>query len=119
MRVYARNPSTENLHLKQLDYKLILNGKELTSGTTGLNTALEASASETLPVTIDMNVTPAKLNGSTPAAFAAGLADFTGINRRRLTMSIRPVYVSATGHQSQLTDFTPIELVTAKWTVAK
>ena len=118
MRVYARNPSTENLQLKQLDYKLMLDGKELTSGTTGLNTALEASAIETLPVTIDMNVTPAKLSGSTPAAFAAGLTDFTGINRR-LTMSIRPVYVSATGRQSQLTDFTPIELVTAKRTVAK
>ena len=118
MRVYARNPSTENLQLKQLDYKLMLDGKELTAGTTGLNTALEASAIETLPVTVDINVTPAKLSGSTPAAFAAGLADFTGSNRR-LTMTIRPMYVSATGRQSQPTDFMPVELVTAKRTAAK
>ncbi|GAA3989559.1 hypothetical protein [Hymenobacter antarcticus] len=118
MRVYARNPSAVNLQLKQLDYKLLLDGKELTAGTTGLNTALEASAIETIPVTVDLNVTPAKLSGSTPAAFAAGLTDFTGSNRR-LTLSIRPMYVSATGRQSQPTDFMPVELVTAKRTAAK
>jgi hypothetical protein len=117
MRVYARNPSPENLQLKQLDYKLLLDGKELTAGTTSPNTTLEASAIETLPVTVDLNVKPSLLNGSTPAAFASGLTDFTSANRR-LTMTIRPIYVSTTGRQSQLTNFQPIELVTVKRAVS-
>ena len=118
MRVYARNPSAENLQLKQLDFKLMLDGKELTAGTTGLNMALESSAIETLPVTVDLNVTPDKLGGSTPAAFATNLTDFTG-SGRRLTLSIRPTYVSASGRTSQPTDFQPIELVTTKRESAK
>ena len=118
MRVYARNPSVVNLQLKQLDYKLLLDGKELTAGTTGLNTALEASAIETLPITVDMNVTPAKLSGSTPAAFAAGLTDFTGSNRR-LALQIRPLYVGASGRQVPASDFETVQLVTAKKAVSK
>jgi len=118
MRVYARNASPENIQLKQLDYKLLLDGKELTAGTIGLATALEASAIETLPVAVDLNVTADKLGGSTPAAFAANLADFTG-SSRRLTMSIRPTFISVTGRVSQPTDFQPIELVTAKRTTAR
>jgi hypothetical protein len=75
MRVYARNPSaTTSIQLKQLDYKLLLDGKELTTGTTGAGTTLESSAIETLPVTVDLNVKPAQLAGSTPAAFAAAIA---------------------------------------------
>ena len=118
MRVYAKNPSaTTSVQLKQLDYKLMLDGKELTAGTTGLNTQLEASAIETLPVAVDLNVKPAQLSGSTPAAFAAGLTDFTAANRR-LTMLIRPMYVGASGRQVPATDFEPIQLVTAKKTVS-
>ncbi len=113
MRVYARNPSAETLQLKQLDYQLLLDGRQLTAGTTGLNTALESSAIETLPVAVDLNVPADRLSGSTPAAFAAGLTDFTGAGRR-LTMRIRPQYVSATGRPMPPTDFQPIELVTAK-----
>ncbi|WP_210521469.1 hypothetical protein [Hymenobacter terricola] len=113
MRVYARNPSPTNVQLKQLDYKLLLDGKELTAGTTGVNTQLEASAIETLPITVDMNVKPAQLNGSTPAAFAAGFTDFTAANRR-LTVRIRPMYVGASGRQVPPADFESIELVTVK-----
>ncbi|GAB3844741.1 hypothetical protein GCM10028822_02340 [Hymenobacter terrigena] len=114
MRVYARNPSaTTSIQLKQLDYKLLLDGKELTTGTTGAGTTLESSAIETLPVTVDLNVKPAQLAGSTPAAFAAGLTDFTAANRR-LTMQIRPMYVGANGRQVPPTDFETVELVTKK-----
>ena len=114
MRVYARNPSaTTSIQLKQLDYKLLLDGKELTAGNTGVGTTLESSAIETLPVTVDLNVKPAQLTGSTPAAFAAGLTDFTAANRR-LTMQIRPLYVGANGRQVPPTDFETVELVTAK-----
>jgi hypothetical protein len=113
MRVYARNPSPTTVQLKQLDYKLLLDGKELTTGTTGLNTQLESSAIETLPVNVDINVKPTQLNGSTPAAFAAGFTDFTAANRR-LTMQIRPMYVGASGRQVPPTDFETVELVTAK-----
>ena len=114
MRVYARNPSaTTSIQLKQLDYKLLLDGKELTAGTTGAATTLESSAIETLPVTVDLNVKPAQLAGSTPAAFAAGLTDFTAANRR-LTMQIRPLYVGANGRQVPPTDFETVELVTKK-----
>lgn len=113
MRVYARNPSAANVQLKQLDYKLLLDGKELTAGTTGLGTQLEASAIETLPIAVDLNVQPAQLNGSTPAAFAAGFTDFTAANRR-LRVLIRPMYVGATGRQVPPTDFETLELVTAK-----
>ena len=113
MRVYARNPSVTSVQLKQLDYKLLLDGKELTAGTTGANTQLEASAIETLPIDIDMNVKPAQLNGSTPAAFAAGFTDFTAANRR-LVVQIRPQYVGASGRQVPGIDFMPAELVTKK-----
>ncbi|MBF9223596.1 hypothetical protein [Hymenobacter ruricola] len=117
MRVYAKNPSATSVQLKQLDYQLLLDGKELTTGTTGQNLQLEASAIETLPIAIDMNVKPAQLSGSTPAAFAAGFTDFTAANRR-LTMRIRPVYVGASGRQVPPTDFETIQLVTAKKAVS-
>ena len=117
MRVYARNPSTTNVQLKQLDYKLLLDGKELTAGTTGLNTELEASAIETLPIDVDMNVKPAQLAGSTPAAFAAGFTDFTAANRR-LTVQIRPMYVGANGRQVPASAFETVPLVTNKKAVS-
>ncbi|MDB5236877.1 MAG: hypothetical protein JWR44_3870 [Hymenobacter sp.] len=113
MRVYARNPSTENVQLQQLDYKLMLDGKELTAGSTGASTEVESSAIVTLPVAVDLNVPQERTAGSTPAAFAANLADFTGKNRR-LTMLVRPSYVSASGRVAQPSDFQPIELVTKK-----
>ncbi|WP_201978582.1 hypothetical protein [Hymenobacter rubidus] len=118
MRVYARNASsTTGIQLKQLDYKLLLDGKELATGSTGANTVLESSAIGTLPVMVDLNVTPALLAGRTPADFAAGLADFTG-PKRRMTMLIRPNYVGASGRQVPVSDFEPIELVTAKRSVS-
>lgn len=113
MRVYARNPSKENIQLKQLDYQLLLDGRELTTGTTGASTEMESSAIVTLPVAVDLNVPADRLQGSTPAAFAAGLADFTG-SGRRLTLRIRPTYVHAAGRSSQPSDFQPIDLVTVK-----
>ena len=70
MRVYARNPSPLSLQLKQLDYQLLLDGKELTSGSTGSNTELEGSAIVTLPVAVDLNVPADRTKGSTPATFA-------------------------------------------------
>ncbi|MBF9140140.1 hypothetical protein [Hymenobacter properus] len=117
MRVYAKNPTATNVQLKQLDYKLLLDGKELTTGTTGANTQLEASAIETLPIDVDINVKPAQLSGSTPAAFAAGLTDFTAANRR-LTVQIRPQYVGASGRQVPASNFEPVQLVTVKKAVS-
>lgn len=118
MRVYARNPSVTSVQLKQLDYKLLFDGKELTAGSTGVNTQLEASAIETLPINIDMNVRADQLSNSTPAAFAAGFTDFTAANRR-LMVQIRPLYVGANGRQVPAANFMPAELVTAKRTTAK
>ncbi|GAB2867537.1 hypothetical protein [Hymenobacter ruber] len=119
MRVYAKNPSaTTSIQLKQLDYKLLLDGKELTAGTTGAGTTVESSAIETLPITVDLNVKPAQLAGSTPAAFAAGLTDFTAANRR-LTVQIRPMYVGANGRQVPPAGFETVELVTAKKAAVK
>ena len=115
MRVYARNASKENVQLQKLDYQLLLDGRELAAGSTGANIELESSAIETLPVAVDLNVPAERLAGSTPAAFAVNLADFTGVTRR-LTMRIRPTYVGTGGRISQPTDFQPIELVTAKRT---
>jgi hypothetical protein len=117
MRVYAKNPSATSVQLKQLDYKVLLDGKELTAGTTGANTQLEASAIETLPIDVDMNVKPAQLAGSTPAAFAAGFTDFTAANRR-LTVQIRPMYVGASGRQVPASNFEPVQLVTVKKAVS-
>ena len=113
MRVYARNSSKENIQLKQLDYQLLLDGKEWLSGRTGAAVEIEPSTIVTLPIEVDMNVTPAILKGSTPAAFVAGLTDFTGANRR-LTMVIRPSYESTAGRITQPEDYKPIELITAK-----
>lgn len=113
MRIYARNPSTLDLKLKAMDYKLMLDGKELSAGSTAVDMPLEAGTIETLPLEVNLNVTSDKLAGSTPAAFASGLTDFTSKNRR-LNVLIRPMYVSAAGRQVPPTDFMPVELVTAK-----
>ena len=115
MRVYARNASKQNVRLKQLDYQLLLDGRELAAGRTGTDLELESSAIETLPVAVDLNVPADRVAGSTPAAFAANLADFTG-SARRLTMRIRPTFVGAGSRVTQPTDFQAIELVTAKRT---
>lgn len=114
MRVFARNTSTAvGVKLKQLDYKLLLDGKELAAGKTGADTQIESSAIVTLPVMVDLNVTPALLNGKTPAEFAAGFADFTATNRR-LSLLIRPLYQGASGRQVPAGSFEPVELVSAK-----
>jgi len=113
MRVYARNASKMNVQLQQLDYQLLLDGKEFVAGRTGNATDIEASSIVTIPVAVDLNVSPVMLQGRTPADFAAGLADFTG-NKRRLTMVIRPVYESAIGRVTKADDYQPLELVTAK-----
>ena len=115
MRVYARNASKENIKLQKLDYQLLLDGRELAAGSTGANIELESSAIETLPVAVDLNVPADRVAGSTPAAFAVNLADFTGTTRR-LIMRIRPTYMGAGGRISQPTNFQSIELVTAKRT---
>ena len=115
MRVYARNASKQNVRLKQLDYQLLLDGRELAAGRTGTDLELESSAIETLPVAVDLNVPADRVAGSTPAAFAANLADFTG-SARRLTMRIRPTFVGAGSRITQPADFQTIELVTAKRT---
>ena len=118
MRVYASNPSVTSVRLKQLDYKLLLDGKELTAGITGVDNQLEASAIETLPIAVDINVKAAQLNGSTPAAFAAGFTDFTAANRR-LIVQIRPMYVGASGRQVPASAFETVQLVTVKKAVSK
>ena len=113
MRVYARNASPTTVQLRQLDYQLLLDDKELTAGTTGQSTQLEASTIETLPIVVDLNVKPTQLSGSTPAAFAAGLTDFTAANRR-LTVRIRPQYTGANGRQVPASEFEDVPLVTAR-----
>lgn len=118
MRVYARNASKDNVQLQKLDYQLLLDGRELATGSTGASIELEGSAIETLPVALDLNVPAERLAGTTPAAFAVNLADFTGASRR-LTLRIRPTYVGAGGRITQPTDFQAIELVTAKRTAKR
>lgn len=113
LRIFARNPSPLTFQLKKLDYQLLLDGRELAAGITGVGTELEASAIVTLPVAVDLNVPQNRISGSTPAAFAVNLADFTGTTRR-LTVRIRPTFVSATGRVYQPAEFQPILLVTAK-----
>ena len=113
MRIYARNPGKETVQLRQLDYQVLLDGKELTTGSTGAGTEIESSAIVTLPVAVDLNVPADRTAGSTPAAFAANLTDFTG-RGRRLTVRARPSYVGAAGRVSQPNEFQPLELVTAK-----
>ena len=113
MRIYARNPSTLDLQLKQLDYKLVLDGKEFITGATALNTLLEAGTIGTLSLDLNLTLNQDKLAGTTPAAFASGLTDFTSKNRR-LNILIRPMYVGADGRQVPPTDFMPVELVTVK-----
>jgi hypothetical protein len=113
MRLYARNSSKEDVQLQKLDYQVLLDGKPLTSGSTGANTPIESSAIVTLPVAIDLNVPADRLSGSTPAAFAANLTDFTG-SGRRLSMRIRPTYLGSTGRVAPAADFQTVELVTSK-----
>lgn len=114
MRLYARNSSKLDVQLQKLDYQLILDGKELTAGSTGANMPIESSAIVTLPVEVNLNVPADRLAGSTPAAFAANLTDFTG-KGRRLSMRIRPSYLGGAGRVAQpVADFQTVELVTVK-----
>ena len=113
MRIFVRNPSTETIQLQQLGYQLRLDGRSLASGVTGANTELQPSDIVTLPVDLDINLTPDLMRGRTPAVFGAGLTDFTTKNRR-LTMYIRPTYVNPAGRISRTTSYEPIDLVTVK-----
>ena len=113
MRFYARNPGPDSVRLQQLDYQLLLDNRELATGRTGANLMLQGSTIETLPLLVETNAQP-RLAGTTPAAFAAGLADFTG-SARRLSVRIRPTFVSPTGRTFQPTsEFMPASLVTVK-----
>ena len=113
MRFYARNPGPDSVRLQRLDYQLMLDNRELATGSTGANLLLQGSAIETLPLLVETNAQP-RLAGTTPAAFAAGLADFTS-SARRLSVRIRPTFVSAAGRTFQPTPgFMPASLVTVK-----
>lgn len=115
MRIYARNTSNATIVLKQLDYQVMLDDRELASGTTnhGHSPEVEPHSIVTLPVNINVNVALSLPDSTSAAAFAVGLADFTG-TARRLTLLIRPTYVSATGRIFESTEFMPIELVTTR-----
>ena len=113
MRFYARNPGPDSVRLQHLDYQLLLDNRKLATGRTGTSLTLQGSAIETLPVLVETNA-QLLLAGTTPAVFAAGLADFTG-SARRLSVRIRPTFVSPTGRTFQPTpEFMPASLVTVK-----
>jgi len=113
MRIYARNPGKENIQLQKLDYQLLLDGRELTTGSTGVGMALEPSTIVTLPIDINLNVASNLTNGATPLTFASGLTNFTK-NAQRLELRIRPAYASVSGNTVQADSFTPIDLISAK-----
>lgn len=112
LRVFARNPSPANLQLRQLDYQLLLDGQELAAGTAARDMTLEASSIQTIPLAVDVALPADKLGAGAPA-FAAGLTDLARPDRR-LTLRMRPQYVSASGRAVPPTAFEPVEMVAAR-----
>ena len=108
LRLEARNPNRDKVLLNQLEYEVLVDNREVASGSTDDVLEIGGRSTLSIPVAVTANVRDALAGGLKPEALAAALSSW---NRQpgRLSVRVRPTFQNATGRAFRTTDFEPIQ----------
>ena len=108
LRLEAKNPNREKVVLNQLEYLVLVDNREVASGTT--EAALEIGPRSTLaiPLTIDANMRESLAAGLKAEALANALTTWNQ-KPARLVVRVRPTFQNEAGRAFRTTNFEPIE----------
>jgi hypothetical protein len=113
LQLNAYNPNLEETALTGLDYTVLVDGKELGSGRMPMSLELPARDSVRVPLEFEMNTYKMLGNDALPALrnFALGFGD---LNRKRVTLNLRPIVRNGRGRLSTLIHRLPVPMASSK-----
>jgi hypothetical protein len=113
LQLNAYNPNLEETALTGLDYTVLVDGKELGSGRLPMSLELPARDSVRVPFEFEMNTYKLLGNDALPALrnFALGFGD---LNRKRVTLNLRPIVRNGRGRLSTLIHRLPVPMASNK-----
>ena len=113
VRLNAYNPNLEETGLTGLDYTVLVDGKVLGSGRMPLAVELPPRDSVRVPLEFEMNTYKLLGNDALPALrnFALGFGD---LNRKRVTLNLRPIVRNGRGRLSTLIHRLPVPMASNK-----
>ncbi|WP_375417348.1 hypothetical protein [uncultured Hymenobacter sp.] len=112
LRLEARNPNRDKVLLNQLEYLVLVDGREVATGSTDNMLEIEPRSTLSIPLTLDANVREALAAGLAPETLASALGTWNRPSAR-LRVHVRPTFQNATGRAFRTTDFEPIEVLVA------
>ena len=108
LRLEAHNPNRDKVLLNQLEYLVLVDGREVASGSTDNVLEIGPRSTLTIPLTLDADVREALSAGLSPEALASGLSTWNRLPAR-LRVRVRPTFQNAAGRAFRTTDYEPIE----------
>jgi hypothetical protein len=113
LQLNAYNPNLEETSLTGLDYTVLVDGKPLGSGRLPMSLALPARDSVRVPFEFEMNTYKMLGDDALPALrnFALGFGD---LNRKRVTLNLRPIVRNGRGRLSTLIHRLPVPMASTK-----
>ena len=113
LQLNAYNPNLEPTAITGLDYTVLVDGKELGSGRMPMSLELPARDSVRVPFEFEMNTYKMLGNDALPALrnFALGFGD---LNRKRVTLNLRPIVRNGRGRLSTLIHRLPVPMANNK-----
>ena len=113
VQLNAYNPNLEPTALSGLDYTVLVDNKVLGSGRMPLTLELPPRDSVRVPLEFEMNTYKLLGNDALPALrnFALGFGD---LNRKRMTLSLRPIVRNGRGRLSTLIRRLPLPVASVK-----
>ena len=108
LSVEARNPNRNKVLLNQLEYVVLVNNREVASGSTDDVYEIGGRSTLPIPITFTANVREALAAGLAPETLATALSSW---NRQpsRFSVQVRPTFQNASGRAFRTTDFEPIQ----------
>lgn len=112
LRLEARNPNRDKVMLNQLEYLVLVDNREVASGSTDDMLEIGPRGTLTIPLTINADVREALTTGLTPEALASALSNWSR-KPSHFIVQVRPTFQNAAGRAFRTTDFEPIEVMVA------
>lgn len=113
LRIDARNPNRDKMLLNQLEYLVLVNNREVASGSTDDVYEIGARSTLAIPITFTANAHEALAAGLTPEALTLALSTW-GRPGSRFSVQVRPTFQNADGRAFRTTAFEPIQASAAK-----
>lgn len=108
LRLEARNPGRDKVLLNQLEYVVLVDSREVASGSTDDGLEIGPRSTLSIPLTINADVREALTTGLTAEALASALGTWNH-KPARFSVQVRPTFQNAAGRAFRTTDFEPIE----------